>query len=34
VIARKVTSDFDRFSVMLAKKHRRDAVRKSIAKKA
>ncbi|KAH8116075.1 60S ribosomal protein L14 [Phellopilus nigrolimitatus] len=32
VAARRKTNDFDRFSVMLAKKQRRDTVRKSLAK--
>jgi large subunit ribosomal protein L14e len=32
ITARRGLSDFDRFKVMVAKKHRRDAVRKSLAK--
>jgi large subunit ribosomal protein L14e len=33
-VARRGLSDFERFGVFLAKKQRRDAVRKSLAKKA
>ena len=34
VVSRKALTDFDRFSVMLAKKARRDAANKALAKKA